>query len=409
MNNIKFLENRMRKAPGKGADTAFLSLDEAQRARSFHKSFREYQPTPLVSLPNLAKALGVGRIYVKDESKRFGLNAFKVLGASYAIGRYLADRLGWDPSQATRDALGSPEAREKVGDIVFTTATDGNHGRAVAWTTQQLGQKAVVYMPKGSDPTRLANIRAHGAEASITDLNYDDAVRLSLKMAQENGWVIVQDTAWEGYEDIPRWIMEGYTTLALEALEQLREDGVSEPTHIFLLLWVGSFAGGVVGFLASTLGDKMPTAVIVEPNKADCYYRSAEAGDGKPHTVTGDLGTLMAGLACGEPNTIGWEIVRDYAHAFISCPDWVAANGMRILGAPRTGDPRVVSGESGAVTTGILECLMLYSQLSEARKALNLGEDATVLLVSTEGDTSPRVYRDVVWHGKACSPVFPDA
>ncbi len=409
MENIKFLTNPMRKEPGKGADTAFLSVEEAKRAQTFHQSFKEYRPTPLVALPGLAKALGLGRLYVKDESQRFGLNAFKVLGASYAIGRYLAERLGWDISRATREALGSPEARKEVGDITFTTATDGNHGRAVAWTTQQLGQKSVIYMPKGSDPTRLANIRAHGAEASITDLNYDDAVRLSLKMAREKGWVIVQDTAWEGYEAIPRWIMEGYTTLALESIEQMRGDGVSEPTHVFLQAGVGSFAGGVVGFLASLLGEKMPTTVIVEPNKADCYYRSAMAGDGAPHAVTGDLDTLMAGLACGEPNIIGWEIVRDYAHAFISCPDWVAANGMRILGAPRKGDSRVISGESGAVTTGILECLMLYSQLKEIRGTLNLNEDATVLLISTEGDTSPRVYRDVVWHGKACSPAFPDA
>ncbi len=403
MNEIKFLKNQNLKKAGEGADLSFLTTKEAEKARSYHKSFAPYAPTPLVELPNLAHTLGVGRIFVKDESHRFGLNAFKVLGASYAIGRYLAERLGEDIRDVTFERLRSPEVRQRLGQITFTTATDGNHGRAVAWAAQQLGHKAVVYMPKGSDPTRLANIRSHGAEASITDLNYDDAVRLSYRMAREHGWVIVQDTAWEGYEDIPTWIMQGYATLGLEALEQLGEKGIDRPTHLFLQAGVGSYAGGVLGFLTSKLGDNRPTTAIVEPNKADCIYQSALAGDGAPHKVGGDLDTLMAGLACGEPNTISWKILRDYAHGYISCPDWIAANGMRILAAPVRGDNPIVSGESGAVTCGILEYLMAHSGGESIRDALGLDANATVLLISTEGDTSPRIYREVVWYGRVSS------
>jgi diaminopropionate ammonia-lyase len=265
--------------------------------------------------------------------------------------------------------------------------------------------QAVVYMPKGSDPIRLANIRAHGAEATITDLNYDDAVRLAYRMAQEHGWIIVQDTAWEGYEDIPTWIMQGYATLALEALEQLNALGIDRPTHLFVQAGVGSYAGGVLGFFTSELGEQRPITTIVEPNAANCIFRSAQAGDGTPHKVGGDLHTLMAGLACGEPNTISWRILRDYAHGYISCPDWVAANGMRILAAPVRGDHSIISGESGAVTCGILEYLMAHDEGEEIRNALELDENATVLLISTEGDTSPATYRDIVWYGHHGAPI----
>ncbi len=405
MNPVKYLANTHLAKPGEGADVSYLSRPEAETARAYHRSFSQYAPTPLVSLPNLARKLGVDRIFVKDESHRFGLNAFKVLGASYAIGRYLAEKLGKDIREVSFDMLRSPKVRQKLGQITFTTATDGNHGRAVAWAAQQLGHNAVVYMPKGSDPTRLANIRAHGAEATITDLNYDDAVRLAYRMAQENGWVIVQDTAWEGYEDIPTWIMQGYAALALEALEQLNTQGIDRPTHLFIQAGVGSYAGGVLGFFTSELGERRPITTIVEPHVANCIFRSAQAGDGVPHKVGGDLNTLMAGLACGEPNTISWKILRDYAHGYISCPDWIAANGMRILAAPVRGDHPIVSGESGAVTCGTLEYLMTHAGGKEIREALKLDETATVLLISTEGDTSPAIYRDIVWYGRHAEPV----
>jgi diaminopropionate ammonia-lyase len=300
----------------------------------------------------------------------------------------------------TRDRLAGAETKAKIGDITFITTTDGNHGRGLAWTARELGYRATVYMPKGSEQIRVDNILAEGAQCTVTDMNYDDAVRMSWALARKNGYVMVQDTAWDGYEEIPTWIMQGYMTLALESLEQMRATG-DLPTHCFLQAGVGSFAGAVTGFLTAALGKDAPQFVIVEPHRANCIYTSSVAADGKPHNVTGDLRTLMAGLACGEPNTISWGILRDYASAYISSPDYIAANGMRILAAPVNGDPVVVSGESGAVTAGIVQWLMQHPAARVQRDALGLGKDSTVLLISTEGDTAPEIYRNVVWHG-AC-------
>lgn len=381
---------------GTGCDLGFLNRKEEEKVRNYHQSFPMYQPTPLAKLPETAKSLGLGAVYVKDESYRFGLNAFKVLGGSYAIGRYLAQKLGKDISEVGYEELVSEKNRKLLGEITFVTATDGNHGRGVAWTANQMKQHSVVYMPKGSAAERLANIRAEGADASITELNYDDAVRLANRQAEEKGWVMVQDTAWDGYEDIPTWIMQGYGTMGLEALEQLPE----KPTHIFLQAGVGSMAGAVTGLFSSVYGKDRPTIVIVEPDKADCLFRTAKADDGKLHPVTGDMNTIMAGLACGEPCSIGRKVLSDYADYFISCPDYAAAEGMRILGNPAGQDDRVVSGESGAAAFGCVACIMKDPALEEIRNMLKLDKDSRVLFFSTEGDTDKENYRAVVWDGK---------
>lgn len=379
----------------------YISDKEIEKVREFHKSFSEYSVTPLHKLENLANHIGVKNIFLKDESYRFGLNAFKVLGGSYAIGHYLADKLGLDISEVSFDLLRSQEIKEKLGEITFVTATDGNHGRGVAWSANQLGQKSVVYMPKGSSETRLNNIRKEGSDASIIDGNYDDAVRLSDEMAKKHGWVVIQDTAWEGYEDIPLWIMQGYGTLISEAIEQLEAEGVEKPTHVFLQAGVGSFAGAVQGYLAAKYGEDRPVTIIMEPDEAPCLYNSARAGE--IENVTGDMSTIMAGLACGEPNTISWEILRDYSDGYLSCPDYVAARGMRILAAPLKGDPQIVSGESGAVGTGVVSLIMENYEYKSLREELGLNEDSVVLLISTEGDTDPKKYKDIVWDGDCSS------
>ena len=267
------------------ADLKDFSVAEAKKAYDFHAGFAQYSQTPLTSLPGLAKALGVESIQVKDESYRFGLNAFKVLGGSYALGRYIAKTLGENIETLPANRILSDEVREKLGQLTFVTATDGNHGRGVAWTANQLGQKSVVYMPKGSAQERLDNIRAEGADASITDMNYDDAVRLADKHAREYGWVMVQDTAWEGYTDIPLWIMQGYTTMGYEMMSQLEE----RPTHLFLQAGVGSMAGAMAGFFAGLYGENRPKIIIVEPNRADCLFRTAKANDGTLHSVQSSL------------------------------------------------------------------------------------------------------------------------
>ena len=313
------------------------------------------------------------------------------------MAKVIAQKLGLSDDELTHARLTSRDVKEKLGDVTFVTATDGNHGRGVAWTARELGQKSVVYMPKGSAQERLDNIRAEGADASIMDMNYDEAVRLANKMGEEKGWIMVQDTAWEGYEEIPRWIMQGYATMAYEAIEQL---GDVTPTHIFLQAGVGSMAGGVAGLLANYYGEKKPTIVVVEPNKADCIYRTAAAKDGRLHFVTGDMDTIMAGLACGEPNRIGWEVLTETAEFAVSCPDWVAAEGMRVLGNGIGDDPKVVSGESGACTIGLLSGVMTRNELQWMREKLGLDEQSVVLCFSTEGDTDKENYRNVVWRGK---------
>ena len=199
-------------------------------------------------------------------------------------------------------------------------------------------------MPKGSTQTRFDNIAKEGASVTIEELNYDDCVRLAAKEAAETPHgVIVQDTAWDGYEEIPSWIMQGYGSMAGEAAEQLREVEVNRPTHVFVQAGVGSLAGGVVGYFANLYPNNPPKFIVMEAGAADCLYKGAEAGDGEPRIVGGDLQTIMAGLACGEPNTIGWDILRNHVSAFISCPDWVSAKGMRMLAAPVKGDPSVTS------------------------------------------------------------------
>ena len=376
-----------------------MSMEEMAKANSFHKSFPQYEVTPLTRLSKLAEHLGLKRLYVKDESFRFGLNAFKVLGGSYAIARYIAQQTGRDVSEIPYDVLTSEKLREEFGQATFFTATDGNHGRGVAWAANKLGQKCVVRMPKGSTQTRLNNIAKENATVTIEELNYDECVRMAAKEAEntEHG-VIIQDTAWEGYEEIPTWIMQGYGTLALEADQQLADDGC-RPTHIFIQAGVGSLAGAVIGFFANRFKENPPVMVVCEANAADCLYRSAMQADGSRVDVTGDMFTIMAGLACGEANTVSWDILRNHADAFVSCPDWVSANGTRIYGAPMKGDPQVISGESGSVTLGLVHALMTKPEYKDLKDALKLDENSEVLLVSSEGDTDPDRYREITWEG----------
>lgn len=252
-------------------------------------------------------------------------------------------------------------------------------------------------MPKGSAKERLYNIQRLGADASITEFNYDDTVRFAARCEREKGWILVQDTAWEGYQEIPAWIMRGYTTMGLEAVEQLGEE---KPTHIFLQAGVGAMPGALTAFFADYYGNDCPRIIIVEPNKADCIYRTAEAEDGKLHTVGGDMNTIMAGLACGEPCTIAWEMLHNYADYFASIPDYVAAKGMRVLGNPVEGDEKIISGESGASTTGFVAELMMNESLGHMRKELGLDSESKVLCISTEGDTDKENYRRILWDGK---------
>jgi len=396
---IKWAANKMPKSEDNHLNV--MSLDNVAKARAFHRTFPQYSVTPLARLDGMAARLGLASLCIKDESYRFGLNAFKVLGGSFAMARYIAGEMGKDVSELSYDYLTSQKFRDDFGQATFFTATDGNHGRGVAWAANKLGQKAVVHMPKGSAKSRFDNIAKEGAAVTIEEVNYDDCVRMAAaEAAKTEHGVVVQDTAWEGYEEIPAWIMQGYGTMAGEAAEQLRSEELGRPTHVFVQAGVGSLAGAVVGYFANRFPTDPPKFIVMEARAADCLYQGAVAGDGNSRIVTGDLQTIMAGLACGEPNTIGWDILRNHVDAFLSCPDWVSARGMRMLAAPVKGDPAVCSGESGAVGMGVISALMTDDSYKELREALDLGRDSRVLLFSTEGDTDPEKYKRIVWGGE---------
>ena len=386
-----------------GSDDKFLDLmseENVTKANEFHKSFPQYSVTPLQKLSALASYLGVKGIYCKDESYRFGLNAFKVLGGSYAMGRYIAKELGLDISQLPYNVLSSDKLREEFGQATFFTATDGNHGRGVAWAAKRLGQKAVVRMPKGTTKTRFDNIAKEGAEVTIEEVNYDDCVRMAAaEAAKTEHGIIVQDTAWAGYEEIPSWIMQGYGTLVLEADKQLKKNGVDRPTHVFVQAGVGSLAGAVVGYFAHKYKENPPVMVVCEASAADCLYRSAVQADGNLVNVTGDLQTIMAGLACGEGNTIGWDILKNHVTVFASCPDWMSAKATRIYANPLENDPHIISGESGSVPLGLAYTALHDEDAKDLKEALKLDENSNILVISTEGDTDPVRYREIVWDG----------
>ncbi|GAA4295753.1 diaminopropionate ammonia-lyase [Anaerocolumna aminovalerica] len=399
MKPIQWAINEMPKT--EDSQLKVMALDEIKKARIFHESFPQYSTTPLAKLDNMASYLGVKELFVKDESYRFGLNAFKVLGGSFAMAKYIAQQTNKDVSELPYNVLTSDKLREEFGQATFFTATDGNHGRGVAWAANKLKQKAVVYMPKGSTKTRFDNIAKENATVTIEEVNYDECVRMAAAAAAETPHgVVVQDTAWDGYEEIPAWIMQGYGTMAMEATEQLNENGCDRPTHVFVQAGVGSLAGAVTGYFVNRYPENPPKIVVAEAEAAACLYKGAAAKDGKIRIVEGDLETIQAGLACGEPNTISWDILKNHVTAFVSCPDWVATKGMRLLAAPFKGDPQVISGESGAVPTGLLAAIMQMDEYKDLRDYLQLDENSKVLAFSTEGDTDPDRFKEIVWDGK---------
>jgi len=396
---IQWIKNRHKKTlPANSKQEELLSVDLPQKILRFHRQLPGYRTSPLKGLSNLAARLGLGGIWVKDESARLDLQSFKVLGGSYAIYKLIQKRLGLDDHELSFADLKYDVVREKLGDITFVAATDGNHGCGVAWSAAQMGFKSVIYVHKLTSQGRIQAIESSGARVVVVEGNYDDAVRQVYKDAQRNGWEVVSDTAWEGYEDIPKWVMQGYATMFSEVQEQLAAQGLSQPTHIFVQAGVGSLAAATIGFYRNQFRDSIQTCVI-EPTKAACLYRSAQAEDGQPHTVEGDLDTIMAGLACGEPNPIAWKILKDRADYFAICPDFVAALGMRVYGVPLQGDPAVIAGESGAVTLGALMYIMQHATGHAFHEQLGLGPESQVLLINTEGNTSPDDFRYVVWEG----------
>lgn len=358
----------------------------------FHKSLPGYAPAPLAALQEQAAAFGIKGIYCKDESHRFGLNAFKGLGGSYAMFRILCEKLGLDYKTADYRYFQKDEVRKQCAKIHFVTATDGNHGKGVSWAAQLFGCNATVFMPKGSvEARRVAIEEAGNATAEITEFNYDQAVEYSWDLARKNDWILIQDTAWDGYEQYPEWIIDGYLTLAAEAAEQL---GNIIPTHVFLQAGVGAMAGGVLDFLLSCYRDKPPVMTIVEPTEAACIYHSAKSRDGRCHSIDGNPVTIMAGLNCGTPCRVTWPAIRDKATFFCACDDIITEEGMRAYANPIGSDKAIIAGESGAVTYGLLNRILQDNTL---RNLFRINADSVVLLINTEGDTDPEGYQRIVY------------
>ncbi|MEI6101961.1 MAG: diaminopropionate ammonia-lyase, partial [Eubacteriales bacterium] len=395
MGMIKYAPNT--KKNGKfTAEAALFSGKEVEKVYRFHRSMgSKYNQTPLVRLDAFAKRAGLKRFYVKDESKRGTLKAFKLLGGAYAVANSICRKLGVSVDTIDFEYLKSDEVKKKLGDLVFAAASDGNHGKSVAWAANEFNQKSIVYMPKGTVQDRIDAIEALGGTVVVSDNSYDWCVCEVNRLSKEKGWEVVLDTASEGDAQVATWVMQGYSTMAVEAIAQL---GEVTPTHVFLQAGVGSMAAAMTGVIVSHYKKHCPKIYTLEPHQAACYFESGLAADGKPRSVEGDLDSIMAGLSCGVPNPISWEIIRNFADGFFSLDDHLTANGMRILGNPLDGDERVIAGESGAVGTGFLEYMMRNEK--ELAEQIGLDKDSVVLVFSTEGDTDTKNYRDIVWYGK---------
>ena len=401
-NNFKYIIHNdgdvSKKNPAKAKE--MFPISRARDARKFHTQIPGFRMTPLASLPNLAALLGLGGIYVKNESARLELRSFKVMGGSYAVYRLIRQILGREDEDLSFAYLTSDECHRLLEGTVLCSATDGNHGRGLAWACRELRLPCKIYVHSETSQPRIDAIKKYGAEVTVVKGNYDDAVRKAAEDAKANGWYVVSDTSWPGYEKIPTWIMQGYTSLMLEVQEQFAALGITKPTHVFVQAGVGAMAASVVGFYSALFPEDPPIFVVVEPDKAACIYESIAAGDGKCHSVLGDLDTIMAGLACGDPSPVAFEILRDNADIFLAVPDNVAARGMRILGVPLAGDPMVVSGESGAVPLGTLFALMTDEIAPDLKAALKLDKDSIVFMVNTEGNTDPVEFRRILWDGE---------
>lgn len=396
--SIQLLQNlRAQRRVGQAAPTHHFTPNIVTGVRSFHHSFEEYQPTRLLSLDSFADRVGVEQIIVKDESDRMGLEAFKVLGGSYAITRALYRKFAIENDRL--DFLFLKERLETEAEKpTIICATDGNHGRGVAWTAQQLGCRAMVYMPEGSVEARVEAIRTHGAEVTVVDGNYDSAVELAEREAYEKNWLLVQDTSGKGYSETPLWILQGYLTIMDEIFEEWEGD---TPTHIFVQCGVGSFPASVFGYFEERFGSARPKFVLVEPDKAACCYLSMMMGGTEPRSLPGHPDTIMAGLNCNTPSHLAWPILRDHCDFFVTCPDEVTKRGMRLLASPAGDDPFIESGESGAVTAGLVDVLLTEERHRSTAESLGLSTNSRVLLFSTEGATDPEAYDRIVNRGQA--------
>lgn len=370
------------------ADADMLSLAAAARVEQQLARRPDHRPTPLHALPALADELGIAGVFVKDEGHRLGLGSFKALGGSYAVIRLVVEeaerRLG---RSIDLDDLDRPEVRAIAAAQTFGCATDGNHGRSVAMGARHVGAKAVIFVHGGVSETRIEAIAAYGAEIVRVAGTYDDSVREAARVCDENGWTVVSDTTWPGYEYIPGLVMQGYTALLSEALRQMEEP----PTHVFVQAGVGGIAAATAGHLALRYGAERPRFVVVDPARAACLYESARAGH--PVKVAHGEPTIMAMLECYEPSLVAWRILSRVADAFMTVDEEDAVSVMNRLARPTGSDPAIVSGESGGVG---LAGLLSVARDPAPRETLGLTAQSRVFVINTEGATDPERYAALV-------------
>lgn len=355
-----------------GADLQhILSLEAHEAAAGTIRRWPGYKPTPLRRLDGLAAETGVGAVLYKDESERFGLGSFKALGGAYAVYRLLAEQ----------------KYREATSKITVTCATDGNHGRSVAWGASMFGCKCAIYLHEGVSKGREDAIVSYGADVVRAGAIYDDSVKQCAEDADRMGRFVISDTSYNGYMDVPRTVMQGYSIMAEEILGEMSEP----PTHVFIQGGVGGLAASMCAYFWESLGVDRPVTVVVEPENADCLYQTSRAGT--PVAVEGDLDTITAGLACGEVSLLAWKILRCGADYFMTIPDELAANTMLVLADGPFGDRPIVSGESGAAG---LAGFLAVAKNDKARNSLGLDKESRVLVFGTEGATDPEIYADIV-------------
>lgn len=370
----------------RGLDTALQAI----------RSWPDYAETPLYHLDGLAEALGVAQIHWKDEAPRFGLGSFKALGGAYAVARLIqaqfASALGLNVSMAD---LAAGVYASDIRHLTVCCATDGNHGRSVAWGAERFGCGCVIFIHATVSEGRKAAIEAFGAQVRRCEGNYDDSVREAQDTAEAEGWFVVSDTSYPGYLEIPKHVMQGYEVMAEEAFAALDR----APTHIFLQTGVGGMAAAVTANAVRRWGAARPKIILCDPDQSACWYDSLRAG--RPVAVTGELDTLMAGLACGEVSTLAWEILQSHADAVVALPDVSAEAAMRVMAEPCDGDPALVAGESAVAGLAGLAAAL---ESDTAREALSLGPQARVMLFGTEGDTDPELYEQIV--GRPAAAVY---
>ncbi|NOG69260.1 diaminopropionate ammonia-lyase [Roseicella sp. DB1501] len=380
--SYRLLLNRHAGVPG----VVVLPESGFRRAKEEITAWPGYAPTPLLALPELAAGARVAEIRWKDEGSRFGLGSFKALGGAYAVMRLLQAELARRgiANAATAAELAEGTYREATQAITVTCATDGNHGRSVAWGAQRFGARCVIFVHAEVSQGRRDAIARYGAEIREVPGTYDDAVRAAQRAAEAERWFVVSDTSYAGYTEVPRDVMQGYRLMAEEAAEALDRP----PTHVFIQGGVGGLAAAVSVQMRARYRAEAPRLIVVEPERAACLLASAEAG--QPTAIEGELDTLMAGLACGEPSLLAWQELERAAFAWMAVPDESAVDCMKLL-ARR--EPKVVAGESAVAG---LAGLLLAARDPFGRSMLGLEEGSRILLFGTEGATDPALYERLV-------------